>query len=129
MRKVVVFGTFDILHRGHIHMLKQAKRYGDHLTVVIARDKTVKEVKGKNPKNSEKIRLERVKNSKLADEVLLGSLGNKYEIIKKIKPEVVALGYDQEAFTEKLSEAIGDKIRIARLSSHRPEKYKTSKLL
>ena len=51
MRKIIVFGTFDILHKGHLNLFKQAKQHGDYLMAVIARDKNVKKAKGKFPKN------------------------------------------------------------------------------
>ena len=49
----MAFGTFDLLHPGHINFLNQAKKHGQ-LIIVIARDKTVKEVKGKLPQHKEK---------------------------------------------------------------------------
>ena len=59
MKAVMVFGTFDILHPGHINFFKQAKKYGN-LIAVIARDRTVKQVKGRLPKYSEKQRLKAI---------------------------------------------------------------------
>ena len=47
MKKVILFGTFDIFHKGHKNFLEQAQEFGDYLIVVIARDKTVKKIKGK----------------------------------------------------------------------------------
>ena len=130
--KVLVFGTFDIFHEGHKNFLKQAREYGNYLIVVVARDKTVEEVKKRLPRNDENSRLENIKKSGLADEAVLGSLENKYNAIEKYNPAVICLGYDQEAFTENLREKLEEfglgKTKIVRLKSYQAEKYKSSKL-
>ena len=68
MKKIMVFGTFDVLHKGHINFFKQAKKHGDHLLVVVARDKTVSLIKGIKPHYDEKERLKSVK--KYVDKVV-----------------------------------------------------------
>jgi cytidyltransferase-like protein len=73
MKKVLVFGTFDGLHEGHLNLFRQARRYGDYLVVVVARDSTVRENKKKMPKFNEQERLKEVKNNPLVNEALLGS--------------------------------------------------------
>ncbi|MCH9030625.1 MAG: adenylyltransferase/cytidyltransferase family protein [Bacteroidetes bacterium] len=55
-RVVMIFGTFDILHKGHLNLFDQAKKHGDFLIAVIARDKTVVKVKDREPKHNEKER-------------------------------------------------------------------------
>jgi glycerol-3-phosphate cytidylyltransferase-like family protein len=141
-KKVMAFGTFDIFHKGHENFLQQAKKcglpadagrgQGDFLVVVVARDETVQKVKKHKTKNDERKRLLVIKNSNLADKVILGNLGDKYAVIKKYKPDVIALGYDQKSFTGELKEklkALGlDKTRIIRLKSYYPKKYKSSLL-
>jgi FAD synthetase len=131
-KKVLVFGTFDIFHKGHINFLKQAKKYGDFLAIVVARDKTVEKVKGNLPRNKEKVRLENIKKSGLADRVLLGGLGDKYVIIKKIKPDVICIGYDQNAYVDNLKDkliAFGLKnVKIKKLKPFKSDIYKSSKL-
>lgn len=128
----MVFGTFDIFHEGHKNFLKQAKRCGDWLIVVVARDKTVSEVKGLWPKNNEKKRLKTIKKSKLANKVVSGYFRDKYKIIEKYKPEIICLGYDQFHFTDNLKEILAKRglknIQIIRLKAFKPEKYKSSKL-
>ena len=130
--KVMAFGTFDIFHKGHENFLKQARQYGNYLIVVVARDKTVKNVKGEFTQNNELIRQRAVIKSNLADEVILGNLENKYQVIKKYQPEIICLGYDQKAFIENLQEKLKEfgleKTRIIKLKSYYPEKYKSSKL-
>ena len=63
MKKVIVFGTFDVVHQGHIHMLKEAREYGDFLIVVVARDDIVCEIKGKKPTNNEDKRFENIQKT------------------------------------------------------------------
>jgi len=132
MKKVMVFGTFDIFHLGHISFLKQAQKYGDYLSVVIARDKTVLSVKGKFPKNKEESRVEKVLESGLADEVVLGNENNKYKIIKKFSPNIICLGYDQKFFIKnlriKLNEFGLKSTKVMKMKSFKPEIYKSSKL-
>lgn len=130
MKKVLVFGTFDRLHPGHLNFLKQAKKYGE-LFVVVARDKTVKKVKKKLPRQNEKQRQLAIKKTDLAKRVFLGNLKNKYEIIRKIEPDTICLGYDQKSFVANLPKKIkefGLKIKIIRLEPYQPNLYKTSKL-
>lgn len=127
----MVFGTFDIFHSGHKSFLRQAKKYGDYLMVVVARDKTVKEVKGQVTRDKEQIRLKNIKKNKLADRAVLGGLGDKYAVIKKYKPDVICLGYDQKFFVQGLKKMLKNfelKTKIVRLKPCKPEIYKSSKL-
>jgi FAD synthetase len=126
---VMVFGTFDVFHAGHDHFLKHAKILGDYLIVVVARDNTVKNVKSEYPKHNEKTRIQIIKDSGLADKVLLGEKIDKYKLIKKYKPNIIALGYDQFVFTYKLNKMIIDEgmnTEIIRLESYRPDIYKST---
>ncbi len=130
-KKVLVFGTFDGLHKGHLYLFKQAKKHGDYLVVVVARDLTVKKVKGHLPKFEEQERVKTVYKCKLVDDAQLGNLKNYYKKIKEIKPQVICLGYDQVAFVENLEKEIEKykmKIEIIRLKSYLPKKYKSSLL-
>lgn len=128
MKKVIVFGTFDIIHPGHIHMLKEAKEYGDYLVVIIARNSTVCVVKGREPLNDEYARLGNLKLLGLADDVRLGCIGDKYQVIAKVNPDVVALGYDQREFVDNLEKVLDDHVQIVRLAPYMPDVHKSSKL-
>jgi FAD synthetase len=131
MKKVLVFGTFDRLHPGHLNFFKQAKKYG-FLFIVVARDKTVKKTKGKFPKQSETKRITMIKKTYLAKKVLLGNLKDPYIIIKKIKPNIICLGYDQKFFIKDLPKKIkefGLKTKIIRLKAYKPNIYKSSKII
>lgn len=129
MLRVLVFGTFDGLHAGHLDLFEQAKKRGDYLIVVVARDGTVEKVKNHLPVFSEKERLKMVKDCKLVDEARLGYLKNPYKIVREIKPEVICLGYDQKMFTEDLPweiKKLGLKTKIFRMKPFHPEKYHSS---
>lgn len=131
MKKVLVFGTFDVVHMGHIHMLKEAKEYGDYLVVSVARDKNVELIKGERPYYSENERVEFLKHLSLIDEVVLGELKEVYKNIGTVKPDTIALGYDQKVYVGELAQAITTlnlNIPIVRLKPYKPDKYKSSKL-
>lgn len=128
-KKVIIFGTFDLLHAGHENMFEQARKHGDYLIAIIARDDTVKKLKGAYPYYNERQRVKNLKNSHLIDKVILGNSGDKYEIIRKVQPDVIALGYDQFAFTHQLQKFLIDEkmnTQIERLGAYRPEVYKSS---
>ena len=125
----MIFGTFDLIHQGHINLFEQAKRYGDYLIVVIARDKTVKQVKGKKPQETAKSRKKTV--AKYVDKAVLGNLKDKFAAIKKYKPDVICLGYDQTLFIEAMKFEIKKlklKTRVVRLSPFKAHIYKSSLL-
>lgn len=131
-KKVMVFGTFDIFHPGHRSFLRQAKKYGGYLIVVVARDETVEQVKEQRPMNNEQKRAKIIQESGLADEVVLGNLKDKYAVIKKHKPDVICLGYDQKFFIDNLKEKLAEfgmeKTKIIKLKPFKSEIYKSSKL-
>jgi cytidyltransferase-like protein len=88
-------GVFDIIHPGHIYTLKKAKSLGDFLVVSIARDKTVERLKGKKPINHENLRRSLVEELRAVDVAILGSEKDMFETIERVKPDIIALGYDQ----------------------------------
>ncbi len=97
--KIVVFGTFDILHYGHLKFLEEAKKQANEdeaeLIVIVSRDSSTKEFKGKPPIFSETHRKVLIEALKTVDKALLGHEGNKIKIIEEIKPDIIVLGYDQ----------------------------------
>ena len=125
----MVFGTFDIFHPGHRSYFRQAKKLGDYLIVVVARDKVVKIARNQDAKNRERERARIIEKSKLAGKVVLGNLKNRYLVIKRYRPEVIALGYDQRVNLKELKNKLKSfnlKAKIVRLKSFKPEKYKSS---
>lgn len=111
-KKVLVFGTFDELHAGHCFFLREARKQGDYLIAVLAQDETVKKLKGRPPRVPLAGRLAALRASGLADEVCAGDkIIGTWSSIKKNKPDIIALGYDQDA----LGNALGEFIRRKRL--------------
>ncbi len=127
MKTVMCFGTFDNLHSGHLSYLKQARQYGDYLIVVVARDKNVRRIKGKLPQQDEGLRLQKVKGIGFINKVVLGQLRDKFNIIKKHKPDIVCLGYDQKVNLEQLRDIFFGK--IIKLKPYKENIYKSSKLI
>jgi cytidyltransferase-like protein len=128
-KTVMAFGTFDFFHAGHENYLKQAKELGHSLVVVVARDSTVKKVKSAPPLWNEKRRLKEVSECAFVDKAILGEKDDKYRVIKKFMPQILALGYDQFAFTYGLEQLlIKEKIpaEIVRLKPFKEESFKSS---
>ena len=125
-KRVVCAGTFDYLHPGHIDFLKQAKALGDELIVIVARDKTVKKIKGFPPVYDEKLRKSNVNNTGIPDTVVLGNIESDiFLILKELKPNIVAIGYDQRVSEEEILKKFPE-CKTIRLLSFQPEKYKSS---
>lgn len=127
MTKVLVFGAFDPLHEGHLNFFKQAKKYGDYLVVIVARNINIERMKGHLPQFDEMDRKLFVEKSKMADKVFLGKRDNPFQSIIDQDPDVICLGYDQVSFTDGLEKKF-PKIRIVKLKPYKPEIYKSSKL-
>ncbi len=136
MKKIIVFGTFDIFHPGHQDFFRQAKKFGDFLVVVVARDKNVKDTKGAWPNNNEKKRLGNVSRYNLVDKAILGNKNDtkdyKYKILQEEKPDVICLGYDQRVnkkeLQKKLKEYRMDRVKVVRLKPYKEDIYKSSLL-
>ena len=130
MKKVMAFGSFDILHKGHEHYLKEAKGYGDYLIVVVARDENILSFKGKKPKHNQKYRLEQVKKLELVDEAVLGHEYDIFKVLEEHKPDIICLGYDQKTIDkEKLREELEKrdlKADIVRAKAYKEHIYKSS---
>jgi len=124
MKTVMATGTFDIIHPGHGLFLKEAKKLGGEsarLVVVLARDSTVRSKK-RVPIVSESQRLEVVKMLKPVNEAYLGSETDMFEIVEKIKPDIIAIGPDQKfniLDLEKSLEKRGLGCTVKRVSSYR----------
>lgn len=98
MVRVMASGVFDILHLGHVYFLQQAKKLGDELVVVVARDSTARKLKHQ-PIMNEEIRAKMVEALKPVDRVVLGHEDDMFKTVEEIKPDIIVLGYDQ-AFDE-----------------------------
>lgn len=128
MQKVICFGTFDVLHLGHLNYFQQAKEYGDYLIVVVARDKTKQDMNKKTHFN-ERERLKMVSDLKIVDEAVLGYEDNFFKIIKEKNPDIVCLGYDHKISVKELHNELlrlGLDVQIVRAKAYQAKKYKSS---
>ena len=128
----MVFGSFDVIHPGHLHYLKEAKNLGDYIIVVVGRNKTIKKIKGEEPLYAEIDRLECVNALRIVDKAVLGYEDDQFRVLSEYEPDIICLGYDQKSFiTEKLKEEIkkrGLKIKIVRIGHYKKDMFKSSKL-
>ena len=115
--RVMTTGVFDLLHPGHIAMLEEAKRLGDELVVVIARDESA--AKEKHPPiTPEEHRRRMVEALKPVDVAVLGHRGDYYRIVEELRPDIIALGFDQrydEKAVEETCAGRGVKAKVVRL--------------
>lgn len=131
MTRILIFGTFDKLHKGHIYFIRKASEIVENaeLFVVVARDENVRKIKNKTPSDNEMARLMNVYLLGLAKNVCLGDDHDFFKAISEIKPNMICLGYDQDS--QGLEEYIKKnklKIEIKQIDAFEPETYKSSKL-
>ena len=107
MVRVLATGTFDIIHLGHIKYLEEAKSLGDELIVVVAHDNTVRRKKH-NPIMPQEVRRKIVESLKPVDRAVNGKDGDIFEIVKEVKPDIIALGYDQDFDEKELEKRLRD---------------------
>jgi FAD synthetase len=103
MKRVMAVGVFDLLHAGHLHYLEQAKALGDHLTVVVAHDDTVRKRKHE-PVTGQDLRRRMVEGLKPVDDSIIGNPPDVpiFDILPIVNPDIIALGYDQIHAVEKI---------------------------
>jgi FAD synthetase len=94
MVRVMATGVFDLLHPGHVYFLTEARKLGDELVVVVARDQTARRLK-REPYVPEHLRREMVESLKPVDRAVLGSTTDIYETVVREQPNIIALGYNQ----------------------------------
>ena len=133
MKKAMVFGSFDIIHPGHLSFLRQARRKGRWVIASVARDAFIKTEKNREPIHTEQERVTQlletgiVKEAYLADEKI-----GTYSTVLRAKPDVICLGHDQERLQANLVEWMKNQkleIPIYVLRSYKPEQYKSSKII
>ena len=111
-------GVFDLIHLGHVHYLEEAKRLGDELVVVVARDSTVRSQKHE-PITPEEFRRHLVESLKPVDKAVLGGEGDMYQVVEELKPDIIALGYDQFHDAESIEKELKERgldVKVVRLS-------------
>ena len=121
---VLAGGVFDIIHPGHIHTLTAAKALGDVLVVAIATDKTAQKMKKMQPLHNQELRCELVSSLSMVDEAIVGHEEDIFETVKEVKPDIIALGYDQIHQEKSISDGckrISLDVEIVRLQSPIPK--------
>lgn len=122
--RVMAFGSFSIIHPGHVYYLEEARKLGDYLIAVLATDRNIEKEKGKKPHISEQERLAVVAALKPVDEAVLGDDADFYRVVKEKKPDVIALGYDSRYSERELEKKLADRgiharvVRIKKFEEH-----------
>jgi FAD synthetase len=135
MTRIMVFGTFDMIHEGHQQFFKQARALAKepHLIVSVARESAARRHKGYSPRHDEAARLADVLADTLVDEAVLGDEMGYLQHILAARPDIIALGYDQRGeYVDHLERDLtgaGLHTKIVRLEPYQPDVFKTSKLL
>jgi FAD synthetase len=124
LKVVLVGGVFDLIHPGHIHTLKAAKAEGDVLVVVVARQSTAQKIKKyRKIYHDEKLRKDLVTSLNFVDLALIGKEGTLYDTVEYVKPNVIALGYDQAHSEKEIAENCKKRnlnVQVIRLSTPIP---------
>ena len=124
LRVVLAGGVFDIIHPGHISTLNAAKVLGDVLVVVVATDNTAVKMKKRKPIHNQEQRQELVNSLGVVDLCLIGQENDIFKTVNLVKPQIIALGYDQihqEQFITEGCKKIKLDAKVARLQSPIPE--------
>lgn len=131
--RVVAGGVFDILHVGHLYFLEKAKELGDELIVIIARDSTVMKRKGRKPIFPENLRKRLVEALKPVDKAVLGYENeDMYKIIEELKPDIIAIGYDQDFDPEEMKKELlkrGLRVEVVRIGKYYHDLAGTSRII
>ena len=124
--RILVFGTFDIIHPSHLKFLVEARNAANcpncELVVVLARDSSIERIKGHKPIFNEKQRLRLMSGLRVVDFALLGHEGkNHFNIIIDVNPDYIVLGYDQVLDDQPLRDFIENNkldVQICRLPEY-----------
>lgn len=132
-RVVLASGNFDLLHLGHVKYLEEAKKAGGEnakLIVIVARDSTIKKMKGRQPVMPEDQRRSLVESLKVVDEAILGyeelDIG---KVLEKIKPDIIAVGHDQHSIERTVQKALAEKkfnIKVVKIGKFGKEELNSS---
>jgi len=129
MARVMASGVFDLLHIGHLYYLEEAKKYGDELIVVVACDETVRKKKHEPIMPAEE-RRKLVESLKPVDKAVIGYEDDFLRIVEEIKPDIIALGYDQHfEGLEQMLKKRGIKVKIVRCGKYNGDLNKTRKII
>ncbi len=135
--RVFVAGTFDGLHYGHIFLLRSARRRGlqlarrlgregVQLAVVIARDDSVRRIKSRTPHHTQRERRQMVAALRLVDDAFVGHRDDFIASVRRVRPDLIVLGYDQSAAWEEILRAAGITVPVIRCPHYRGHRLKSS---
>ena len=137
--RVFVAGTFDGLHYGHLFLLQFARRRGlalarrleragVHVSVVIARDESVRRIKDRPPHHAQRERVQLVAALRPVDEAFVGYHNDFLRSVRRVRPDLIVLGYDQSVAWEQVLRDAGVAAPIIRCPEYRGHRLKSSKL-
>jgi len=131
MRTVAIFGVFDGIHEGHREFIKEARGKGEQLVAIVARDTVVEKIKGKLPVHKEADRIKTLLEVPEIDLVFLGDLEEgTYKTLKEVNPQIVFLGYDQQALFANIKKAMEEgvlsNIELIFGTPYKPETHHSS---
>lgn len=124
LRVILAGGVFDVIHPGHVHTLRAARNLGDVLVVVVATERTAERMKKRRPLHDQDQRRDLVGALSIVDACLVGDEKDIFRTAKRVRPEIIALGYDQahqEKFITDGCKRINLDVKVARLQSPAPE--------
>jgi len=130
-KTVLIFGVFDGIHDGHKAFIHEARAQGDRLIAIVARDETVSRLKGRSVVNSEVFRINELLKMEDIDLVLLGDeVEGSYKSLLEVNPDVIYLGYDQEALLNDIKKSMKKgylpKAKIIQGQPYHPEIFHSS---
>lgn len=125
-QRVLAFGTFDVLHPGHVALLRQASALGD-VIISLTTDALCKTYKGRNPINSFAVRANRLRMLRSVNDIVASdSVPNSFDVIRRHRPSAIVLGYDQRALARPIKakiEALGLATRLVIAEPYRGNLY------
>ncbi len=128
-KTVLVFGVFDMLHPGHVYFLMEALKLGEELHVCLATDEFVKEIKNKNPNFSYYDRQKGLKSAFPSIIIHKGdNVPGEWSIFKKLSPNIIALGHDQNELKNELQKLNLSNVEIVTVEPFKKNIYSTTLL-